>query len=298
MTEPIKLKFIPLNFSWVALHPQPIGVIHFIGGAFFGTFPTIFYRYLLSDLFHQGYTIIVLPYRFTFRHWAVAINLVQDLVTLREAIVNEAKHRDYDYKLYQEEEEEEPRTKKANYFWLGHSLGCKYITLLELLTDLEKSHVNHPNKITHIFGNCLPLPEQKNLQALLANIDLTKISIENQTSILMAPAIEGIEGAIPFLRFPQFTRIKKIINNIGFKVEPSQEETLSLIQQSQLFNLTHLIEFKQDTRIAASTVEWLLKNLDRRLVQKKKLEGKHLAPLGWINGNPKIGKTVKKFLNR
>ncbi len=29
-----KLKFRPIHFNWVAIHPQPIGIIHFIGGAF------------------------------------------------------------------------------------------------------------------------------------------------------------------------------------------------------------------------------------------------------------------------
>jgi hypothetical protein len=63
------MKFQPISRSWVAIHPQPKGVIQFIGGAFFGTFvPTFFYRGLLSFLYNQGYTIIVLPFSFTFNH--------------------------------------------------------------------------------------------------------------------------------------------------------------------------------------------------------------------------------------
>jgi len=47
-------RFQPLLFSWVALHPKPKGVIQFVGGAFFGSFPTLFYRYFLSQLFEAG----------------------------------------------------------------------------------------------------------------------------------------------------------------------------------------------------------------------------------------------------
>ena len=61
-------KFRPISFSWVAIHPNPKGIIQFIGGAFFGTFPTVFYRYFLEELFKQGYTIIALPFKFSFRH--------------------------------------------------------------------------------------------------------------------------------------------------------------------------------------------------------------------------------------
>ncbi|HEY9709264.1 MAG TPA: DUF1350 family protein, partial [Oculatellaceae cyanobacterium] len=64
-------KFIPLSSSWVAIHPKPKGVIQFIGGAFFGSLPTLFYRHFLSKLFANGYTIIALPFRFSFEHWSI-----------------------------------------------------------------------------------------------------------------------------------------------------------------------------------------------------------------------------------
>ena len=292
MSKAPKCQFLPLNFSWVALHPQPIGVIYFIGGAFFGTFPTLFYRYLLEYLFHLGYTIIAIPYRFTFRHWSVVIGLVKDKATLREALIEEAKHRQYDYKIYQEDQQSE----ESNYFWLGHSLGCKYIALLELLTELKQNNQHQQNLVQSSFGNCIPSNEQRNLETALAEVDLDKISLENQSSILMAPAIEGLEGAIPIFRNSRFAGLQNFLAKMGIKVEPSQQETFCLIQQSQLFNLTSLIFFQGDTRVAAPTVQWLLNNLGERLVQKRELKGKHLAPLGWLRGDPEIGKTVKNFL--
>jgi hypothetical protein len=292
MTKSIKFQFFPLSFSWVALHPKPIGVIYYIGGAFFGTFPTIFYRYLLNRLFEQGYTIVAIPYRFTFRHWSVAISLAKDQFTIRKRLVDEAKYRQYEYALYEEAHPLEATT----HHWLGHSLGCKYIALLELLTSLEKTSHNEKASVSKEFGSCITLKAQQNLKAVLSGVDLKRVSIINQSSLLMAPAIEGLEAAIPPLRNPKFSGIKKFLNRIGIKVEPSQQETFCLINRSRLFNLTSLISFSGDARVGKPTVNWLLNNLDQRLVEAKELRGKHLAPLGWRHGDPDIAKTVGNLL--
>jgi hypothetical protein len=134
-----EFKFIPLQFNWVAINPKPIGVVYFIGGAFFGTFPNLFYRYLLKQVFERGYTIIAIPYRFTFRHWNVSIEMVKDLIGLRKAIYEEAKFLGYEdnLNLYLED----PTAGNPNYFWMGHSLGCKYISLLEVLSDVENTEL-------------------------------------------------------------------------------------------------------------------------------------------------------------
>ncbi len=292
MTQTLKFKFLPLNFNWVALHPKPIGVIYYIGGAFFGTFPTLFYRYLLHRLFEQGYTIVAIPYRFTFRHWSVAIGLAKEQSFIRKGLIDEAKHRRYEYKIYEKGQQSE----ETNHFWLGHSLGCKYIALLELLTSLEEAGHNRKSLISQLFGDCISFKGQRNLETVLSNIDLKQVSIKSQSSLLMAPAIEGIESAIPLLRDPKLAGVKKMLGKLGLKVEPSQAETFCLIEHSRLFNLTSLISFIEDTRVAAPTVRWLSHNLGQRLVQQKTLRGKHLAPLGWRRGEPEIAKTVGDFL--
>jgi hypothetical protein len=301
MTKSLDFHFLPLNFSWVALHPKPIGIIYFIGGAFFGTFPTFFYRYLLKHLFEKGYSIVALPYRFSFRHWSVAINLVQDQENLQKNMLLEAKYRGYDYSIYEEylnSKKECLPLKSDKYFWLGHSLGCKYIALLELLTNIKDPHELKNESAESLLGNnCISVKDQKKIAMTLADVDLKTISLYNQSSILMAPAIEGLEGAIPIFRNGRFANFKNFLNSIGIKVEPSQKETFCLIEKSSVFNLTSLISFDGDTRVAAPTVKWLLKNIDKRLVQIKELQGKHLAPLGWINGDPKIAQTVESFLN-
>lgn len=272
-------KFLPLQFSWVAIHPKPVGVVQFIGGAFFGSFPTIFYRFLLQKIYDQGYTIIALPYRFTFRHWSVAIGLVREQRALRQAILDEAKRRDYDYKIY----EEDPKSAAKNYFWLGHSLGNKYIALLELLTDLETKSEKE------ILGGCVGRDQYQELEDRLNGVDFKDISLLNQPSILMAPAITGIESAIPVKAVADF------VKRLGLDVKPSVEETYCLIKESQLFGLMGLISFTKD-KIAKDTVDWLKANLPNKPTKMRELEGEHLTPMGYRQGDSSLVETVLEFL--
>lgn len=282
-----KLNFKPIHFNWVAIHPQPIGIIHFIGGAFFGTFPTVFYRYLLKQLFQQGYTIAALPFRFTFRHWSVAISLVRDRERLRQGIIAEAKRLGYQYRIY----EQEPISPHPNHFWLAHSLGCKYIALLELLTELEQ------REIREFLGDCVGSKQAAALEDSLRGVDLEDISLKNQPSILLAPVIAGIESAVPI---PALANLSK---KLGLDVQPTVRETRCLIERSRLFGLTAALAFGND-RIASNpeldsdgepkgTVEWLQKHLPTIKFSELPNRG-HLAPLGFRYGNRQIiGKVVE-----
>ncbi|NJK40500.1 MAG: DUF1350 family protein [Acaryochloridaceae cyanobacterium SU_2_1] len=272
-------RFLPLKYSWVAIHPQPIGVVNIIGGAFFGTFPTVFYRYLLQKIFEKGYTIIALPYRFTFRHWSVAIGLVREQEALRQAISAEAQRRGYAHHIY----EEDPRSGTRNFFWLGHSLGTKYIALLELLTDLETKSEQE------VLGDCVGLDQYQEIEKRLQQIDFKNISLLNQPSILMAPAITGIEAAIPF------PALANLFKRFGIDVKPSVDQTYCLIRGSRLFSLMGLIAFDGDDT-AKPTVSWLRKNLSSKTMPFAELPGKHLTPLGYRSGDPILANRVIEFL--
>lgn len=272
-----KFKFQPLGKAWVAIHPDPVGVINFIGGAFFGTFPTFFYRDLLKQLFERRYTVIALPYRFTFRHWSVALNLARDLSELRPELLLEAQRLGYKADLYAED----PCAEARNYFWLGHSLGNKYIALLELLSDLE---FNDPQTV---LASCVPAKQVQTIQQQLQSVDLHSISLMNQPSVLMAPAITGIESAIPVRAIANIVR--RFID-----VQPTVAETYCLIEKSRLFNLIGLIAFKEDT-IAAETVD-RIRSLPNRPAAFAELQGGHLAPLGVRRGDRTLADTVLQFL--
>ena len=259
-------RFRPVSFSWVAIHPDPKGIIQFIGGAFFGTFPTIFYRYFLQTLFEEGYTIIALPFRFSFRHWSIAIDLLKEQEVLRKEL---SKITGSD--VYQ---------KKANYFWLGHSLGCKYIALLELLSGEQWKQITE---------SCVERNAYQQIEAIIANAGLEKASILDQPSLLVAPDISNTESAIPVRAIAHF------LDRVGLGVLPTREQTQCFIERSSLFNLTALISFEKDTVAGSKTnnfknkqpqdnsdVLWLIKQLKSRKlpILHKELEGKHLEPLG------------------
>lgn len=284
-------KFRPIYSNWVAIHPHPIGVVNFIGGAFFGSFPTVFYRYLLQHLFEAGYTIIAIPFRFTFRHWNVSIGLVSELQPTLKGIRDEAKALGYEYAIY----DENPCAQKANFFWLGHSLGSKYIALLEYLTDVEDQ------KLQEDLLNCNtddPKRAQRELEEIstaLRRVDRDSISLRNQPSLLMAPEISDTVSAV------RIEAIATLIDNLGLGVTPTKGETFCLIQRSQLFNLMALIAFEGDD-LAQETVECLrtskLKCSNSETFPCGELSGSHLQPLGFRSGDTTLASKVLDYLQK
>lgn len=270
MKEPFR--FQPISHSWVAVHPNPKGIVQFIGGAFFGSLPSVFYRHFLKTVFDEGYTLIALPFRFSFRHWPIAISLLQEQQILRQEITKIAKYLGYNPKIYQD---------KSNYFWVGHSLGCKYITLLEFLSgeDWEK-----------IVEDCVGGSEYqyRQIKDSLKTKGLERPSIKGQPSLLIAPDISDTESAIP----KPIAFIARFLDKFGLGVLPTKKQTQCFIERSNLFNLTALISFDKDTIAGNKTnknldVFWFIEQLKRRKlpVLHKEMSGKHLEPIGMKIGN-------------
>ncbi|MBD2099345.1 DUF1350 family protein [Leptolyngbya sp. FACHB-261] len=266
-----KFRFRPVSFSWVAVHPEPKGVIQFVGGAFFGTFPTIFYRYFLRKLFEEGYTIVTLPFRFSFRHWPLAIGLLREQDALRQELTTLAIHLGYEHEIYNH---------KDRYLWIGHSLGCKYITLLEFLSGKQ-----WPQAIEACIGR----KERQRLENLVEANGPEELSIKGQPSLLIAPDISNTESAIPV------RAVAQLLDRLQLGVLPTREQTQCLISGSDLFNLAALVSFKKDELAGSITdgqkseeiqknsdVLWLLRQLQLRRLPaiNQELPGKHLEPLG------------------
>ncbi|WP_190240902.1 DUF1350 family protein [Nostoc sp. 'Peltigera membranacea cyanobiont' 210A] len=285
----LKLRFKPVSHSWVALHPKPKGVIQFIAGAFFGTFgPMLFYRYLLQSLFEQGYTIILLPFNFTFNHYVEAGFLMREQYEILPELVKMASVAGYDYEAYLDDK---------NFSWIGHSLGCKYISLLEGFTALPPEPQEREQFIRKLLSKT---SDESQIESVIAdinilfdeltrktaevkkliytyvhkNIKINSVFIKGQVSILLAPAIADTGSAIR----PQF--LADIIDNLGWGVKPTVEETQHLIKDSGLFNIMGLICFKSDN-IAKSTCEWFTNTLQKPPQDfRKTVAGGHLRPLG------------------
>lgn len=263
----VTLRWKPISFSWVAIHPNPKGVVQFIGGAFLGSHPTLFYRYFLRKVFEEGYTIIALPFRFSFRHWPIAISLLKEQQVLRKELTNIAHSLGYEHEIYQD---------KSNYFWIGHSLGCKYITLLEFFSgeDWEK-----------ILEGCVGNSElqYQQIKTSLQDTELEKPSIKGQASLLIAPDISDTESAIP----KPLTFVARFLDKVGLGVLPTKRQTQCFIEGSHLFNLTALISFKKDTIAGNKTdknsdVFWMIEQLKLRKppILHEEMPGKHLEPIG------------------
>jgi Protein of unknown function (DUF1350) len=290
MTSPLpppRLHFQPLSFSWVALHPQPKGVVLFIGGAFFGSFPTLFYRYFLSQLFEAGYTIVALPFRFTFRHWSVSLSLLEEQSRLQPEMIALAERSGYETKVYRHPE---------TYTWIGHSLGCKYIALLELLSG--------DGWAANLKTCACSEAAQRQLEQICDRLPGGK-GIRNQRSLLLAPDVSDTESAI------RIRPLAKLLDRLGLGVLPDRQQTLCLIERSRLFNLTALISFDRDTVAgsvrdndeAESDVLWLVRHLQRQNLIHTEIAGKHLEPIGvgvgrWIVDLNPFDKFIKPLWRR
>lgn len=299
------MKFQPISRSWVAIHPQAKGVIQFIGGAFFGTFiPTFFYRGILSFLYEQGYTLIVIPFSFTFNHYSEAGFLILEQYNLIPELVNLAILKGYEPEIYLDD---------RNYAWLGHSIGCKYITLLEGFTSLPAEATERKQIIQRILQKTR---SQKQIDTVVTQIDFLitelnvkveqvkqriqnryqkkiyfeSIFIRGQSSVLMAPVNTGTDSAIPS------KILAKLVNSLRWGVSPSPAETFNLIQVSQLFNKMGLASFESDN-IARTTVNYFL-NILRKPPQElhKAFNGGHFRPMGDLQSQGLLTAFFNAFL--
>ena len=268
------LRFRAFSHSWVAIHPQPKGIIQFVGSYFiFGSLPTIFYYFLLQSLYHQGYSIIaypcsmIPPLRWKSKqvdHWRAAIQLLREEYAIKiELIAHILKYSVRDnLDLYLD---------NSNYLWLGHSLGCKYISLLEVLSSKSQNLTDHlaqcgitPKQLQIIeqYIENLESERENSEQAInsllsesqIAKQVVSKRLIIDQPSIFLAPEIYGTEerrgkstSAIPL-----------------FGLFPDGKTTNCLIDLSdRFFGLTALTGFTYDN-ISKDDLKALRINLSDR----------------------------------
>ncbi|NEQ48528.1 MAG: DUF1350 domain-containing protein [Leptolyngbya sp. SIO3F4] len=273
-----QFQFLPCSHSWVALHPRPKGVIQFIGTKILGLLPTVAYHHFLKSLFEDGYTVVAIPFRFTFDHWSVTLDLLGEHYAVRGAMIETAVASGYSPDIYLD---------PANYAWIGHGLGCKYVTLLELVSspiDVLKKHFQAlgqglalQRRQTRCLENGLA-DIQKSLHSLEKRIhQLTghavaygQPSIKDEVSLLLAPVMTDLDGAIPL------KPLEKLLGNF-IKVHPTVEQTHWLVEQSHLFHLTGLLQFARD-RIAVGTCHELMQRQPH--IRRRLLKGNHLEVIG------------------
>lgn len=108
--------------NWLLVPPNPIGIIHFLGGAFVAAAPSVTYGWLLESLYGQGYIIVATPFINTFDHGAIATEVLttfdQAMVYLRRRAIGEG---------------------YLPIYGMGHSMGCKVHLLIGSLYQVERA---------------------------------------------------------------------------------------------------------------------------------------------------------------
>ncbi|MCG9891111.1 MAG: DUF1350 family protein [Thermosynechococcaceae cyanobacterium MS004] len=255
------LEYEKISNSQALLHSNPKGVIQFIGSFVFGSFPAWAYKHLFQFLFDQGYSIILYRFPlnpFEFDHWKVSLQLLKEQQIVKSEIIRKLKEKSKSSSVIEV-------YSKGKYLWLGHSLGCKYIILLEVLS-------NNSSRRNKILKECLG---ELNAEKILKKIDSEKLLNQNfildQPSIFLAPEISN---TVRLLKSGW-----RISNNC---TDPNQRQTECLIRSSsETFNLTSIVSFNWD-EIAEDDVSFLSEQFQNKYFQPplfKELQGWHFEPL-------------------
>jgi Protein of unknown function (DUF1350) len=221
--------FKPIYSCWVAEHPNPIGVIEFLGGALFGSLPNVSYSYFLNSLYEEGYTIITQPFRLGLNHEQIAEEIFEE----RNKILQDLG----------ESHQNIPR------IWVGHSLGCKYIMLLEILGEGK-----------------------------------TQFPLKNQPSLLIAPDLSDTHEGVPLPPVARYLdRIGKGVrpdrNTMKNKLEKSKRFGLTAILSFDKDYVAGTQSQLPETSDVALITDILEKIKGNTLI-KKEIPGKHLEIVG------------------
>ena len=243
----MKCNFLAINKSWVAFAEDPKAIVLWIGGAFFGTFPTISYHFLLRNIHQAHYTVVALPYWLNLDHWIKAGVIYEEFLSLPQALKDEAKKLGYQSDIYLD---------LSKYKWAGHSLGCEYISLLDFLSEpLQQQKA--------ILQNFQSSSMKRNLTTLQHITEQISITRNNQSALFIAPCFKP-----PFFIKPW--------------VQPSQELTRCLLKQTTTNNPISMISFTNDQTAGniahqQGDVYWIEQNLS--LVSHQEINGNHYTPI-------------------
>lgn len=132
--------------NWVLIPRNPIGIIHFLGGAFVATAPHLTYRWVLEQLATKGYVVIATPFVNTLDHIAIAKSVVLNFERTLERLRDSSSLR----KLY------------LPIYGIGHSMGCKLHLLIGSLLGVERAGNILISFNNYAARDAIPLVEQFN----------------------------------------------------------------------------------------------------------------------------------------
>ncbi len=135
-----------ISGNWVLIPPKPVGIVHFLGGAFVATAPHVTYRLLLEAIAEKGYIVIATQFVNTFDHSAIAEQVL----------------RNFERALIRLEERGILGNGYFPIYGIGHSMGCKLHLLIGSRYPVERA-----GNVLISFNNfaardAVPLMEQFN----------------------------------------------------------------------------------------------------------------------------------------
>lgn len=240
-------EWIPLRHGFVSIHPTPKGVVHFIGGYFFGTAANFWYKDFLLVL-RQEFTVHVYSYSFAqLSHWKIANDLLEQIQQVNSYGDHTAKQAGFSPNVYLD---------PSQHCLVGHSLGCECIALIRFLS-LTKDR------------------QRQLLEAARDQLGPQEVTDEDLVDVETLPQEQPVPYPASLLMAPCFqtpTSIDWLLD-----VRPQEQLMRLLIQQEpQLLPLTSLVAFKHDT-IASADASWLFQDLvqKKHLVDFQEIEAQH-----------------------
>jgi hypothetical protein len=284
--------FPPENIdSNSAENKQPIGVIHFLGGAFVGAAPHLSYRYLLEELCAAGYIIVATPYRLDLDYVRSCDDILSKFDNVAIKLVSK-----YGY---------------LPVIGLGHSCGALLQTLItSLFPDAPRavniliSFNNRPvsSAIPAFEEVILPISQQimsdntqsKNFRETVANIRNTFDSVFDMYAsspllpqILKDELIPAVKNALEIA--DQIPPLLKTFANGKKEFIPTPFDTKEVCRRMYRARRTLLIQFENDSLDESDEIEKVLKEANTIMRMKRpmvemhvimrKMTGTHLTPL-------------------
>ncbi|MBD2577538.1 DUF1350 family protein [Oscillatoria sp. FACHB-1406] len=156
-----------ISGGWVMVPRYPIGIIHFLGGAFVATAPHLTYRCLLEQLAKAGYAVVATPFLNTLDHAAIAREVLNRFETICDRLYARDAFRGRYLPIY----------------GIGHSLGCKLHLLIGSIHEVQRAgnisiaYNNYP------VSRAIPFADQLLSISPAFNVEFTPSPVETNALV-------------------------------------------------------------------------------------------------------------------
>ena len=267
----------------------PLGVIHFLGGAFVGAAPHLTYRYMLEGLVDAGYIVVATPYHLDFDYVEICDSILRKFDRVAVELAQEFG--------------------AVPVVGLGHSCGALLQTLItSLFPDAPRaanvliSFNNRPAKeaipgfeeLVVPFSNAVVGDQARSLRSAATDArDRFDKLVNRYASSSLSPKFVGTE-LVPLLNqgLKVLDQVPDILSSIARgrrEFEPSPADTKEACRRMYRARSTLLIKFDDDDLDESVEVETILKEANTIMrmkrpmvemnVQLQVIKGTHLTPL-------------------